>query len=351
MPVLSRRLTNGDSMGRLLKSENGIALFLVLWVLTLLSVIVGEFCHAMRTEVNITRNFKEGTQSYYIAMAGVNRAIVELIRNKVMPQKAGYPDSEEEEEEIRWRVNTDIPAIYFGDGQFEVKIGNESGKVNINKADERLLRMMLNGFDLEDSDKDVIVDSILDWRDKNSLHRLNGAEDDYYRSLPEPYECKDDNFDCVEELLLVKGVTTEIFYGGLRDIITIYQGEDSRSNRAGSKTKSAGFNKININAASSQMLRSLPHMTDVLVQDIIEYRKEDDFKSLTELLPIVGSDVYKAIAQYITLQTSPYFTIESVGTVEGGQTYQGVQALVEINTMLKKGYRMIQWVDGLEHQS
>ena len=328
----------------MLKSENGIVLFLVLWVLTLLSVIVGEFCHAMRTEVNITRNFKEETQSYYIAMAGVNRAVAELIRNKVMPQKAGYPDSEEEEEEIRWRVNTDIPAVHFGDGQFEVKIGNESGKVNINRADMRLLRMILNGFDLEDSDKDVIVDSILDWRDKNSLHRLNGAEDDYYRSLPEPYECKDDDFDCVEELVLVKGVTAEIFYGGLRDMVTVYQGKDSRYRRA-------GFNKININAASSSMLLSFPQMTDDLVQDIIEYRKEDDFKSLTELSPIVGPDVYMAIAPYITLQTTPYFTIKSKGTVEGGQTCQGVQAMVEINTRLKKGYRMIQWVDGLEYQS
>ncbi len=337
----------------MLKSENGIALFLVLWVLTLLSVIVGEFCHAMRTEVNITRNFKEETQSYYIATAGVNRAIAELIRNEVMPQTPTYSDTEEEEEEeeVRWRVNTDIPAIYFGDGQFEVKIGNESGKVNINRADMRLLRMMLNGFDLEDSDKDVIVDSILDWRDKNSLHRLNGAEDDYYRSQPEPYECKDDDFDCIEELLLVRGMTAEIFYGGLRDMITVYQGEDSRYKRAGRRTKRADSNKININAASLSMLRSLPQMTDDLLQDIIEYRKEDDFKSLTELLPIVGSDVYRAIVPYITLQTSPYFTIKSEGTVEGGQTYQGVQAMVEINTRLKKGYRMIQWVDGLEHQS
>jgi general secretion pathway protein K len=328
----------------MLKSENGIVLFLVLWILTLLAVIVGEFCHAMRTEVNITRNFKEETQSYYIAMAGVNRAIAELIRNEAMSQKARYPGSEEEEEEIRWRVNTDIPAIYFGDGQFEVEIGNESGKVDINRADVRLLRMILNGFDLEDSDKDVIVDSILDWRDKNSLHRLNGAEDDYYRSLPDPYECKDDDFDCVEELLLVRGVTAEIFYGGLRDMATVYQGEGSRYRRA-------GFNKININAASSPMLRSLPQMTDDLVQDIIEYRKEDDFKSLTELIPIVGPDVYRNITPYITLQASPYFTIKSVGTVEGGQTYQGVQAMVEINTRLKKGYRMIQWVDGLEYQS
>lgn len=334
-----------------LKNENGIVLFLVLWILTLLSVIVGEFCHAMRTEVNITRNFKEGTQSYYIAIAGVNRAIAELIRNEVMPQKAGHPDSEEEEEEIGWRVNTDIPAIHFGDGQFEVKIGNESGKVNINRADGRLLRMMLNGFDLEDSDKDVIVDSILDWRDKNSLHRLNGAEDDYYRSLPEPYECKDDDFDCVEELILVRGLTAEIFYDGLRDMVTVYQDKDSRSKRAGRRTKPADFNKININAASTPMLRSLPQMTDDLIQDIVEYRKENDFKSLTELIPIVGPDVYRAIAPYITLQTSPYFTIKSKGTVEGGQTCQGVQTMVEINKRLKKGYRMIQWVDGLEYQS
>jgi len=334
--LLSRRLIDGDPMGYLLKSENGIVLFLVLWILTLLSVIVGEFCHAMRTEVNITRNFKEETQSYYIAMAGVNRAIAELIRNEAMSQKAGYSDTEDEEEEIRWRVNTDIPAIHFGDGQFEVKIGNESGKIDINGADDRLLKMLLNGFDLEDSDKDIIVDSILDWRDKNSLHRLNGAEDDYYHSLPEPYECKDDDFDSVEELLLVRGVTAEMFYGGLRDMVTAYHFD---------------INKISINNASSTILRSLPQITDDLVRDIIEYRIKEDFKSLTELLPIVGPDVYKAIVPYITLKTSPYFTIKSVGTVEGGQTYQGVQAMVEINTKLKKGYRLIQWVDGLEHQS
>lgn len=342
MPLLVRTLIDGDSMEYLLKNENGIVLFLVLWVLTLLSVIVGEFCHAMRTEVNITRNFKEETQAYYIAMAGVNRAVAELIRNEAMSQKTRYPDTEEEEkekeeeEEIKWRVNADIPAIHFGDGQFEVKIGNESGKIDINKADDYLLRMMLKGFDLEDSDKDMIVDSILDWRDKNNLHRLNGAEDDYYRSLPEPYECKDDDFDCVEELMLVRGMTAEIFYGGLRDMVTVYP---------------VGFNKININTASSLVLRSFPQITDDMIRDIIEYRTKDDFRSLNELIPIVGSDVYKAIVTHITLKTSPYFTIKSVGTIEGGQTRQGVQAMVEINKKFKKGYRLIQWVDRLEHQS
>lgn len=365
---------------RSLGSESGIALFLVLWVLTLLSVIVGEFCHAMRAEVNITRNFKEETQAYYIAEAGLNRAVAELIRNEVIPPKVKSPYSEgeeEEEEEIRWRINTEIPPVPFGGGQFEVNIGNESGKVNINQADMQLLGMMLGGFDLEDMDKDVIVDSILDWRDKDHFHRLNGAEDDYYLSLPDPYECKDGDFDSVEELLLVRGVTAEMFFGGLRDMVTVYQDKDTTKERkrssiqtyltiqnraepsiqeyltlenrgkVGRGKSSFDFNKININAASVEMLRSLPLMTEELVQAIVEYREEEDFPSLTDLNHVVGPDVYAAISPFITLKTCPYYTIKSVGTVEGSQTQQGMQALVKIDTKLKNGYFMIQRMEGV----
>lgn len=358
-------------------SESGIALFLVLWVLMLLSVIVGEFCHAMRTELNITRNFKEETQAYYIAEAGLNRAIAELVRNEVDPLKAKTPDSEEEEEgEIRLRINTEIPPVPFGGGQFEVMIGNESGKVNINLADMQLLKMMLNGFDLEDIDRDVIVDSILDWRDKDNFHRLNGAEDDYYLSLSDPYECKDGYFNSVEELLLVKGVTREIFFGGLRDMVTVCQEEEATKGRKRSsiqdyqtlqnraspsiqqyltlekRGKIGGgkgkfdFNKININAASVEMVRSLPLMTEELVEAVVEYRKEEDFLSLTDLNHVVGPDVYAAILPFITLETGPYCTIKSVGKVDGSKTRQGVRALVRIDTSLENGYLMIQRMEG-----
>ena len=66
----------------------------------------------------------------------------------------------------------------------------------------------------QDHHADIIVDSILDWKDADDLHRLNGAESDYYLSLPNPYRAKDANFDTLEELLLVRGVTPEILYGG-----------------------------------------------------------------------------------------------------------------------------------------
>lgn len=340
-------------MKRLIVSEDGIALFLVLWVLTLLSVIVGEFCHAMRMEVNIIRNFKEETQAYYIAEAGLNSAIVGLIRDKLIAQKVKGIDTEEREEEVEWRVNVDIPAVPFGQGEFEVKIGNESGKVNINTANEAFFKVLLGSFDLKDSDKDIIIDSILDWRDKDNLHRLNGAEDDYYRSLPTPYDCKDDDFESVEELLMVRGITPEIFYGGLKDMVTVYEVPGSGNDTGAILRRMKGLRKppqkISINAIPSQLLRSLPLMTDELVQEIVEYRKEKEFRRLTELLPIVGPEVYEAIMPYLTWSTGPYYTIESVGKVGGTQTRKSVEALVRIDGRLKKGYRIIQWRESFEH--
>ena len=340
-------------MKALVKDQGGIALFLVLWVLTLLSVIAGEFCFAMKTEVNITRNFKEQTEAYYIALAGVNRAIAELIKNEVMfPRNASITglkkeDKDEEEEgKGRWRINVDIPPEPYGQGQYKVRLGNESGKININGANEGLLKMMLNGFDLEEKEKDIIVDSILDWRDKDDLHRTNGAESDYYQSLPEPYACKNADFDSVEELLLVRGVTPEIFYGGLMNMVTAFKAEEKGAG-VGQALRSvrADVGKININAAPRQLLMALPSMTEDLVQKIMDYRKTSDFESLSQLQLIVGSEVYARISPYITVETSPYFTIRSVGEMMEGRIRQGVEAMVEIDKKSKKGYRMAQWRD------
>ncbi len=65
-----------------MNNERGIALVLVLWVLMLLFIIVFEFCSTMRIEATITKNFKEGERSYYFAQAGINRAIIELVKAK-----------------------------------------------------------------------------------------------------------------------------------------------------------------------------------------------------------------------------------------------------------------------------
>lgn len=334
----------------MIRTEDGVALLVVLWVLMLLSVIVGEFCSNARTEVNIARNLKENTQAYYIARAGINRGIAEIeakghmARNPPLTQDAGVQKG------IERKVNLEMPAIAFGEGQFQVTIWNESGKVNINRAGNLLLKMMLNGFNLDDQQKETIVDSIVDWRDKDDFVRPNGAENDYYFSLPKPYKCKNGDFESIDELLLVRGVTPEIFYGGLRDMVTVYPLQDtsggSEQHMGPSKKEFIfNFNAININAAPYQMILSLPKMTDELTKTIMEYRSRQEFKSLNEISSIVGPEVYAAIVTYITLESLPFYTLKSRGMVEGTQVKHVVQALVEIERRLRGGYRIISWSD------
>ncbi len=324
---------------------------MVLWVLILLSAIVTEFCFAMRTEVNMVRNFKEQTEAYYIALAGLNRAVTELIRNEFAPEKKKLLENDEEapaETSTRWRMNTDIPPVPFAEGRFEVHMGNEAGKINLNSADESLLKVMLNGFDLEEQEKSIIVDSILDWRDENDLHGMNGAENDYYRSLPKPYDCKNGDFDAIEELLMVRGVTPEIFYGGLNSMVTAFQDRSSTQGMLRRALRNDGIGggaSICINAASRAMLLALPQMTDDLAQSILDFRKEADFKTLGEVSALLGPEVFGAIARYISLTPSPYYHILSVGKITDSRTRQGVAAIVEINRTLKKGFRVVQWND------
>ncbi|MFZ2630285.1 MAG: hypothetical protein WA081_02515 [Desulfosalsimonadaceae bacterium] len=337
-------------------SDKGIALLMVLWVLMLLTVIVGEFCFAMKTRVNITRNFKESTEAYYIAVAGLNKAIEQTLLQQMTPRKAvsgGENDDEAadaEEAAVAWRINTDMPPGAFGSGEYEIRIENESGKINLNLADRDLLKVMLAGFDIDDEQKDVIADSILDWRDSDRNHLINGAEDDYYQSLPEPYECKDGDFDAKEELLRVRGVTPEI-YEGLAAVVTVFPKSDDRKQKQRAGKKGFDYNRLNINSIPLALWANFPGMTDALAADIAAYRAEKDFESLRELVDIVGPEVYRGMAKYLTTQTSPYFIIQSTGKIPGSRIAEGLTAVVLFDVRAEKKYQVIQWTDDIDrHQ-
>ncbi len=191
--------------------NKGLAgIVLVVWIIVMLLALVGEFSYSMRTELKITRNFKQEAIAYQLALAGVERAKMELLQAQEMKYVYLNDDNvlilnEEDEEPVREGE--------LGEGRFYYTITDEEGKLNINTASPAELRyiFLYAGADVEDID--TIVDSIQDWRDGNNLHRLNGAEEDYYRSLDPPYSSKDGPFSTVEELILVKGITKEVLFG------------------------------------------------------------------------------------------------------------------------------------------
>ena len=333
-------------------NQKGVALLMVLWILMLLSVITGEFCYSMRVQANITRNFKDASGSYYIALAGMQHSITELVKWEVAPRAVEkLNETENGAASSVWRSNVEIPPVDFADGSYTVRIDNLGGRVNINRADERLLNRMLADSGLDELEMETIVDSILDWRDRDSFHRNNGAEDDYYKSLPEPYDCRNGSFESVYELLRVRGVSRELFYRRLVHVATVYPAKayDMDKERKDDFAK-YNFNRVNINAAPDVLLLLLPEMTEDLVSQIKQFRRQKDIASTSELRNILGPGVYKEVIRYVTFSDLPYYRIASTGQIKGSQAREIISVIVDVDTLYRSKYRIVHWQDGVDRR-
>jgi len=95
----------------------------------------------------------------------------------------------------------------------------EGGKINLNAV----MKMDPTGTTLYNllmqlpNMTDDIANAIIDWIDPDDSPRPNGAETDYYSSLSPPYQAKNNYLDSLDELLLVRGVTPQLLYGGDRN--------------------------------------------------------------------------------------------------------------------------------------
>lgn len=290
-------------------NEKGIALFIVLWVLTILMVIVLSFSFTTKTETRSTLGFKEGTERKFLAEAGINRAITELFyRNQYLASS---------DIEV-WKTDGTAYDGEVGNGFYEVRITDESGKVDINTVSEVILKNILINSGIKDEDADIIVDSVMDWKDPDDLHRLHGAESDYYMSLPKPYKAKNANFDTVEELLLVKGVTPELLYGsgvkkGIINLLTV-----NSKNRL-----------ININAAPKEVLTALPGVPPEIADSIISQRAVKEIKNMQEVQGI-SAEIASMMAQHARTDGSNTFTIEAGGYKEDKAKKYAIKAIINI---------------------
>lgn len=341
-----------------IRNSRGVALIMVLWVITILSVIALEFSFAMRTEVNITQHYKGEVQLYAYAEGGIHRAIAELIfKHDPKIQQMRKADAAKVAEAIppekkEWITDGRVYPLAYDEGTCEIRIMGEPGKVNINTVSEATLRKIIGQMGLEGEARDIVVDSILDWIDPDEFTHLNGAENDYYQSLKEPYNCKNGNLDSIEELLLVRGVTPDLFYGkkgtkkeegeaaekeaqaGLRDIFTIYSSGE----------------QVDINSAPIPVLRVVLGLPTAMAQSIVNARAEKGFlnqqdlvQRVPELAPLIGQIGNLIVYQSIT----PYYTVESRGKGKEGGAIQGIKVIVKIDPIEKAGYKIVQWVDRL----
>jgi len=289
---------------------------MVLWVLAVLSVIVLSFAYMARTEVLSTISFRDGMEKKFLAEAGIERGIMELFyRNANKNQRTAIEGSE------IVRIDGRKYDGELGDSTYSFSITDESGKININTltdANGIILNNLLVNLGISGEDANTIVDSILDWKDADDLHRLHGAEDTYYQALPVPYKAKNGKLDTLEELLLVRGMTPEILFGsgsrpGLINFLTVYSKGPA----------------INLNAAVKEVLMALPNVTPSMAERILEFRETAELRGQQDVVAIIG-DVFSTIAPFVGFTESNMYTIEGRGLKKDEKRAYAIRAVMSI---------------------
>jgi len=245
-------------MSNSLSTEKGIALMMVLWVLVLLTIISLNYFRSNRWNSAGTRNLKDETLSYYMAMSGYQEAVNYILSDKdpsidFIDNEGNYWTDIESQPVTGKRITED--------GDIEIKITDENARLNINYADENRLRMLFAHAGIPEEAITEMVDSIMDWRDPDKEHHLSGAEDEYYEGLANPYKAKNMFFDVPEELALVRGLKPEYFKdeaGGnsLLHLITTFGGNTININTVSREVmKALGFDESEIEAIMKQRTR------------------------------------------------------------------------------------------------
>jgi general secretion pathway protein K len=300
-------------------NDRGIAIVIVLWIVLVLSLLISGFAFTMHVETQVASYARKELKAEMLARSGIEVARMQLILGAQSPTNSGFDALNQD-----WATNELMYVDHeLGDGMFNVKVTDEESKIPINRATDLQLKRLCGLLGVEPSDGDVIVDSILDWIDDDDLTRLNGAESDYYQSLSPPYRAKNGPLDRVEELLLIRGVTPELYQGtpatdkdpavpGFPEIFT---------------TMTSGT--INVNTASAIVLQAMLGLDEGQVQAIMSHRDgadgipgtDDDmpFRNPADFFAAVGNlpPAVAQAAQSVVAVTSSFFTVKSTGQVGG----------------------------------
>jgi len=273
----------------IIRNNRGIALLLTVSVTTILVAAVLEYNRQARVSLVSTAAMRDSITLSQMTTSGIHAAMAMLVKDKY----DSTTDSMLEDWADSEKIDELLAQIPFEDGKLVVNIIDEMGKIQANalvafpnknsfnetqlKLWERLLINMSEDEEQlqDDSRPEAITNSVKDWLDSaddDAITGLSGAESEYYQDLDPPYACRNGPLPDLDELMLIKGITPEFYYGaketpGMSQFLTIYgvKGAQGQFTYPG---------KININTAGLPVLAALLPLENAdLIDAVKDYRE------------------------------------------------------------------------------
>jgi general secretion pathway protein K len=275
-----------------MSTQRGVAFIVVLWLLALLAILLGSFALLARSESLQARHYYDATRARYAAEAGIAYAAYAL----------AIPDQAQ-----RWLPDGRSYVVAFDEAELEIRITDESGKLDLNAADISMLSAFFIAMGLELLEADALAAAIIDWRDPDDLLTLGGAEAGEYASAGRDYGPTNMPFVMVSELQQVLGMSYQLFER-VAGLLTVYSGQP---------LPNPAF-------APAELLQALPGMDMELARQIIAMREAHDPSS--GMPPPLLPDGSPAVA---TAGTGTY-SIRARATLPNG-------AWTELDTTIRLG--------------
>ncbi|MCX7108481.1 MAG: type II secretion system protein GspK [Methylococcales bacterium] len=220
--------------------QRGMAMVLVLWVLSILIIMAGSFALSMRREAAIVSVIKNNAHVMAIAESGL--ALAEMMLLNPDPNKV-------------WRADGNIYEIVAADAKIRIRLLSETGKIDINKADQAALQSLMAFAPVDSDQQSKLVNAILDWRDADDLVHIDGAEKEEYLEAGLKYEPRNKPFESTEELQLILGMNKSVL-AWLDPLVTVYSKQPH----------------VNYQVATKQILQTIPGLDEGIVDSYVAMR-------------------------------------------------------------------------------
>ncbi len=354
-------------------NSSGYVLVIVLIITTLLVSVAGEFIAVSQTNINYMRKMQNRLKAGFLAKSGIELGKYILyaddkgVSSEMLTGKK--TDKSIDSYNDIWALEFPPVPLDDEDGSILLRITDENSKINLSVLSNEvfqeeytpyygiLQRFIINmGLPLE------LADIMTDWVDVDDSRNPYGAESsDYYLNLIPPYSSKNAEMDSIMELLMLKDITPEIYYGlgggsaGLEEnlvdnnkggaafeidkILEATGGaggeqapvQDEEGANAIGREKSRklsdylrvygkrdeyndSLNKININTAPYRVLSALTdNMTDDIVSDIISRRRIDPFRSVDDINDVIEDET---VRKNLLTVKSYIFRITAAATID-----------------------------------
>lgn len=306
--------------------ERGGALIAVLWLTAALSAIAFSVASTVRSEIDRATTASEGARSYYLARGGMERFLLDLDREGPGVLRASP--------QVRYT---------FPEGDVVVELIPETSKLNVNQIQpEELVRLLL-AMGLEADRAEQVALAVIDWRTPLPTIEAISPFDLKYLAQAPSFRARHASLEEIEELLLVDGVTRELFYGGfernrdgsltarpgLRDCLSLY----------GSRTA------VDIRTAPAPVMAALEVPLPV-IELVTQARRQYpamDYEVLGRLQPLFGQSAGRFVLGGRTM-----YTVRATARLRlGGRladTRRSVSALMKFNNR-PKPHHILRWDD------